>query len=112
MPTPPYINCCDNAKLDRVRTLYQSNHDVEALLRCATCASFWFYRFHEYTNWSGGDDDLTRWHSPLTAIEGERLRDTNDPTKEDLSFLRERPSWMGDDRGVRWVNGAPDHPFS
>lgn len=111
MATPSYIDCCTGPALDWVRTLYQSAHDQESLLRCAGCLTFWFHRFHEYTDWSDGSDDLTSWYSRLTAAEGERLRDSTDPSAEDLSFLRTRSSWMDDARGVHRAEGAPDRPF-
>lgn len=112
MATPSYIDCCTKPELHRVRTLYKSNHDLESLLRCTTCQTFWFYRFHEHVDWSSGDDDLTSWYSRLTTTEGERLRDTTDPSGEDISFLRTRPSWMDDAQGIQQVDGAPDHPYS
>ncbi|MDX3072560.1 hypothetical protein ACIP98_19225 [Streptomyces sp. NPDC088354] len=111
MATPSYLDCCAAPELDWVRTLYGSAHDQESLLRCGACLVFWFHRFHEYPDWSGGNDDLTTWYSPLTTAEGERLRDSTDPSGEDLSFLRSRPSWMDDARGVRRVDGAPDRPY-
>jgi hypothetical protein len=111
MTTPKYIDCCARPKLDWVRTLHESNHDLESLLQCGSCRTFWFYRFNEYVSWSG-DDDLTSWYTQLTTAEGERLRDTTDPSGEDVSFLRARPSWMDDAQGVRRVDGAPNHPYS
>jgi hypothetical protein len=112
VPTPSYIDCCTEPELAWVRTLYESRHDQESLLRCTGCLTFWFHRFHEYTGWSGGDDDLTSWYSRLTTAEGERLRDAADPSAEDTSYLRTRASWMDHGEGVRPVDGAPPHPFA
>lgn len=95
-----------------MRTLYESTHDQEALQRCTSCGTYWFYRFHERTDWAAGDDDLTTWHTPLTDDEGTRLRDTPDREDMDLSFLGARSSWMADDDGARRVPRAPDHPWS
>ncbi|WUD70952.1 hypothetical protein OG937_04295 [Streptomyces sp. NBC_00510] len=110
MATPSFIDCCAGPELAWVRTLYESHHDQESLLCCTGCRTFWFHRFHEYPDWSGGGDDLTTWYTRLTPAEGERLRDAADPSAEDLSFLRTRPGWMDDARGSRRVDGAPDHP--
>lgn len=112
MATPSYIDCCAEPGLDWVLTLHQSTHDQETLLRCTACRAFWFHRFHEYADWAGGNDDLTSWYSRLTATEGERLRDSANPSGEDLSFLRTRPSWMDDAQGIHQVEGAPDRPYS
>jgi hypothetical protein len=84
---------------------------MESLQQCASCGTYWFYRCHEYVNWSTGGDDLTSWYTALTGEEGERLR-TTDRDGEDLSFLATRPSWLADDDGVQRVAGAPDHPWS
>jgi hypothetical protein len=112
--TPPsrFLDCCDAPELTRLRVLYESTHDAESLQQCESCGRFWFYRFHEYVNWSGGNDDLTSWYSQLTPEEGERLRDTTDPGQVDLSVPLTRPSWMDDAAGVRRVDHAPDHPLS
>jgi hypothetical protein len=112
MKTPDYLDCCRTPELRGLRSLYESAHDAESLEQCASCGTYWFYRFHEYINWSGGEDDLTSWYTALTTDEGERLRDTTDRDAEDLSFLTTRPSWLDDNDGVRRVNGAPDHPWS
>jgi hypothetical protein len=110
--TPDYIDCCRQPELRGLRVLYESSHDVESLSQCASCETYWFYRFHEYVNWSGGDDELTSWFTPLTEDEGGLLRHATDRGNVDLSFLKTRPSWMDDKDGVRRVNGEPDHPWS
>ena len=110
--TPDYIDCCPRPRLHDVRILYESSHDLESLRHCTSCGTYWFYRFHEYVNWYGGEDDLTSWFTPLTKEEGERLLDAAEPGREDLSFLATRASWIDDKDGARLVRGVPDHPWS
>src|SRR5215813_4969692 len=110
--TPDYIDCCQRPELHALRTLYESVHDAESLQHCASCGTYWFYRFHEHVDWSTGVDDLTSWYTALTVDEGARLRDADDRDGEDLSFLTARSSWMDDVDGARRVDGAPDHPWS
>lgn len=112
MTAPTYLDCCERPELSVLRLLYQSTHDLESLKRCDSCGTYWFYRFHEWTNWATGDDDLTAWHAPLTDDEGARLRDAPDRESMDLSFLEARRSWMSDDEGARRVSGTPGHPWS
>jgi hypothetical protein len=112
MATPDYLDCCQRPELRVSRVLYQSTHDAESLHQCAACGTYWFYRFHEYVNWSTGEDDLTSWYTPLSVDEGERLRNTTDRDGEDLSFLASRPSWLDDGEGARRVQGTPDRPWS
>jgi hypothetical protein len=111
MQEPTFLDCCDTVSLRPVLVLYESNHDLEALKICAACHAYWFYRFSEYVDWSGGDDDLTSWYTRLSAEEGAALTHA-DRTTVDLAYLRHRPSWMDDRDGVRRVPGAPDHPAS
>jgi hypothetical protein len=85
---------------------------MESLQQCASCGTHWFYRFHEYVNWSTGDDDLTSWFTALTGEEGESLRNMTVRDEEDLSFLAARSSWREDGDGVKRVDGAPGHPWS
>lgn len=112
MKAPAYLDCCENPEPTTLRTLYTSSHDLESLQRCASCDAYWFYRFHEWTNWATGEDDLTSWYAPLTEEEGVRLRDTPERADMDLSFLVARPGWMSDDEGARRVTGMPDYPWS
>ncbi|HCT76124.1 MAG TPA: hypothetical protein DGG94_13270 [Micromonosporaceae bacterium] len=77
------------------------------MLQCVSCETFWFYRFSEYVNWSGGPDDLTSWYSPLTPAEAESVE-----AGGATDFLVSRPSWMDDNGQIRKVAGAPDHPRS
>lgn len=107
-----YLDCCAAPQVHTLRTLYESTHDLEALQQCTRCGTYWFYRFHEWVNWSGGEDDLTSWFTPLTAEEGRRLENTDTPNRIDLAFLADRGSWMDDRDGVRRVDHAPTHPYS
>jgi hypothetical protein len=106
---PDFLDCCAHPDPVALRLLHESSHDLESLQRCAACGGYWFYRFHEWTDWASGTDELTSWWTPLTPDEGERLAGEGD---HDLGFLRGRGSWMSDDAGVRKVDGAPDHPWS
>ena len=112
MNTPQYIDCCRRPELSALRTLYESTHDLESLQQCTSCEAYWLYRFHEYTDWSTGNDDLTSWFTLLTSDEGIRILNATGRNEIDLSFLSERSSWMDDSEGVRRVDGAPDHPGS
>jgi len=87
MQEPTFLDCCDAASLTTVRVLYESNHDLEALKICTSCTTYWFYRFNEYVNWHGGDDDLTSWYTRLSTDEGANLAHA-DRTAVDLAFLR------------------------
>ena len=110
MREPTFLDCCATVRLRTVRVLYESHHDLEALRICA-CGTYWFYRFSEYVNWSGGHDDLTSWYTRLNPEEGTMLAHT-DRASVDLGYLRDRPSWIDDRDGLRLVSGAPDHPAS
>jgi hypothetical protein len=39
-----YLDCCTRPDTTAVRTLDERNHDLDALLQCRSCATFWFYR--------------------------------------------------------------------
>lgn len=109
MSNDSFLDCCQDPSLARVKTLYETVHDAEALMRCASCSTFWFYRFSEWVNWNGGRDDLTSWYTQLTAAEGEALAAGQEL---DLAFLRDRPSWMDDNGTITRVPGTPGHPRS
>lgn len=111
MQESTFLDCCATANLRTVRVLYESHHDLETLQICATCDTYWFYRFSEHVNWCGGDDDLTSWYTRLSTEEGVTLAHT-DRSVVDLAYLRQRSSWMDDRDGVRLVASAPDHPAS
>jgi hypothetical protein len=105
-----FLDCCGHADPVALRLLHESRHDLESVQRCAACGGYWFYRFHEWTDWASGQDELTSWWTPLTPAEGERL--AAGEASEELGFLRGRPSWMSDAAGVRRVEGSPDRPWS
>ncbi len=105
-----YLDCCAMPTVVTIKQVYEATHDCEALCQCQNCGTYWFYRFHEYVNFSGGDDDLTVWYSLLTPEQGRLILDSAD--RPDLSFLSERPSFMKDDSGVQRVHGQPIYPWS
>ena len=107
-----FLDCCAEPRPEASRLLYESTHDQEALLRCASCSAWWFYRFNERVDWLAGDDDLTSWWSRLSDDEATSLVGAPLRADIDLSFLRERPSWLDDRAGPRKVTGAPEHPAS
>ncbi|TFF98721.1 MAG: hypothetical protein EU547_00590 [Promethearchaeota archaeon] len=104
-----YLDCCDKPSLYTVKVIYESNHDLESLRICRNCGAYWFYRFHEYVSFYG-DDDITVWYSPLTKDEAERIENAED--RPELSFLKNRESFMEDSQGVKKVKGQPDFPWS
>jgi len=104
-----YLDCCEDPSLINVKKIYESTHDVEILRRCQNCGKYWFFRFHEYVSFHG-DDDITIWHSPLTDEEAKTI--LNSKERPDLSFLRNRVSFMEDNEGVRKVKRQPDYPWS
>ena len=103
-----FLDCCANPRLHLVKTIYESSHDDESLSQCQNCEGYWFYRFSEYVNFDGGDDDITVWYSPITADEAQII--IGSEGRPDLSFLRNRPSFVKDDRGIHRTGGQPDKP--
>lgn len=99
-----YLDCCEQPDLERIKTVYQSNHDCEALLQCKNCKTYWFYRYNEYR------DDWTVWYSQLTTEEAELI--LNSEERPNLDFLRKSPTVMEDATGVRKVKGQPTYPKS
>ncbi|MFF0493441.1 hypothetical protein ACFYTQ_30855 [Nocardia sp. NPDC004068] len=112
MNSSSFLDCCREPRLVRIRTLSESSHDLAALQRCTSCAAYWLYRFHEYTDWASGVDDLTSWFTRLTDEEGTRILGAAEHEQTDLSFVRRRTSWLNDRDGVRRVKGAPHQPWS
>ena len=104
-----YLDCCASPSLETLLTVYESSHDDELLRRCKSCGAHWFYRFHEDISFTGGDDRITVWYSPLTPDEAERIRQSGG--RADLTFLSSRPSLVSDEHGVRRVAGQPSEPF-
>lgn len=105
-----FLDCCSSPSVVTIKTVYDSYHDLEALCQCQSCEAFWFFRFHEYVNFDGGDDDLTVWYSLLTPEQGQLILQAAE--RPDLDFLARRPSFVKDDQGVRRVEGQPTYPWS
>jgi hypothetical protein len=99
-----YLNCCLRPMLLTVKGLSASNHDTEALRRCEGCGAYWIYRYHEYVTFDA-EDDWTVWYSLLSPEEGERVLEGEE--RPDLTFIRDRPSFMEDRQGVKQVPGSP-----
>lgn len=104
----PFLDCCSSAELETVKILLESSHADEIVRRCSACATFWFYRFHEHVDFSGGDDEITIWYTQLTQEEAQRILGATG--RPDLSFLTGKPSFVKDDQGVRRVGGQPTQP--
>src|SRR5687768_7551684 len=109
MPVENYLDCCQTPKLALVRTISDTSHHSEDLKRCSSCGGFWFYRFYERVDFSGGDDTITVWYSPVTQQEASQIMQTEG--RPDLRFLSNRPSLIQDERGVRRTGGQPDKPW-
>lgn len=105
----PFLDCCAGRQVASIRLLYQGNHDCEALCQCQTCGAYWFYRFHEYVNFAGGDDDQTVWYSRLTPEQGKLILES--PERPEMPFLSHVPSFVKDRDGVRPVTGQPTYPW-
>jgi hypothetical protein len=113
MPGPihnaPFLDCCASPQVASIKLVYQECHDMEALCQCRNCEAYWFWRFHEYVDFSGGDDDLTVWYSRLTSEQGKLILEATE--RPDLPFLSDAPSFVKDRAGVRRVTGQPTHPW-
>lgn len=95
-PDEDYLDCCTRPDLEAVKTIYSSSHDSETVRQCRNCGRYWFHRFHEYVSFDG-PDDITVWDSPLTMDEAQSILGAEG--RPDLSFLKERPSFMSDRNG-------------
>jgi len=104
-----YLDCCPQPGVVTVKQLYDSYHDMEALCQCQRCSAYWFYRFHEYVDFVGGNDDITVWYTRLTPEEGKQILDAEE--RPDLAFLSGKPSFMESDGQVQRVQGQPTHPW-
>jgi hypothetical protein len=104
------INCCSTPKLHTVKTIYEASHDEECLQQCRTCKTYWFKRFYEWVDWSGGNDEITTWHTKLTEDEAKIIIQTKERKELDLSYLQDRESIMDDRNSIRIVKGQPSHP--
>jgi hypothetical protein len=107
MEDESFLDCCDNPKLQFVKTIHEASHDDESLHQCQNCRGYWFYRFSEYVSFHG-DDDITVWYSPITADEARMIIESE--VRPDLSFLTNRASFMIDDNVVKRTAGQPDRP--
>jgi hypothetical protein len=103
-----FLDCCTDPGLNLVKTIYESSHNDECLHQCQNCGGYWFYRFYEYVNFSGGNDEITLWYSPITTDEAQII--IGSEQRPDLSFLRNRPSFVKDDRGIHRTEGQPEKP--
>ena len=104
----PYLDCCDRPQVVDVRLIYEEPHDCETLCQCKTCGAYWFWRFNEWVNFSGGDDDWTVWYSGLTPEQGKLIMEAQ--ARPDLSFLSAAPAFRKDATGVARVKGQPTYP--
>ena len=109
MSVEDHVDCCQQPKLDTVKSLYQGRHDCEALRQCQHCGAFWFYRYHEYVTFVSDDDDWTVWYSMLTDEDAKQIQEAQE--RPDLGFLAQRPGVMIDKEGVRKVSGQPSDPW-
>ena len=80
---------------------------MEALQQCKKCKQYWFYRFSEYVTFE--NDDWTTWYSAIDDQEAKAVLNASD--KPDLSFLKNKPSFMEDEQGVQKVTGQPTEPW-
>jgi hypothetical protein len=102
-----FLDCCKHPSTTAVRVLDESTHDLDSLLRCNTCATFWFYRYHENIDWDGNGDVHLSWWVKLTDAEAIQLRDAPEPHRDDLSFLTARDRWADWDGTVYHVGPVP-----
>ena len=106
----PYLDCCEHPQVTSIKRIYQETHDSEALCQCQNCGAYWFWRFHELVNFSGGDDDWTVWFSRLTPEQGKLILEAQE--RPDLPFLSTAPSFVKDAAGVRRTTGQPTYPWT
>ena len=95
--------CCKSP--ETIKTLYESKHEIWAVRQCRECGQYWLYQYHEYDTFTDGDG--TTWYTLLTKSEAEKLL----KEKPDLSFLKDKKSYMEDCSGMRIVKGAPTEPW-
>ncbi len=99
------LDCCPRPDAESLRVLTHETHDMEAVHRCSTCGTYWFYTWSEYINWAGGDDDVVTYYATLTDDEAHHLLTTDDPPHADRAFLATRQAWCDDNSTVRRVEG-------
>ena len=106
-PEEVILDCCSQPDLNRVRTISEDRHDLEALQQCRKCKTYWFYRYNEYVTFDY--EDWTCWYTRLSSEEGERILRSEE--RPDLTFLKKKESFMEDSQGVRKVSGQPTEPW-
>jgi hypothetical protein len=104
------LNCCTRPQLHTVKTVYEASHDAEWLQQCRKCKTYWFKRFYEWVDWSGGNDEITTWYTKLTEDEAKIILQTKERKELDLSYLEDRESIMDDGSSLRNTKGQPSHP--
>jgi len=104
------INCCSTPKLYTVKTVYEASHDAEWLQQCRKCKTYWFKRFYEWVDWSGGDDEITTWHTKLTEDEAKIILQAKKRNDLDLSYLKDRETIMDDGSSIKITKGQPTSP--
>jgi hypothetical protein len=102
-----YLDCCSDPSLRAVKVFLDTNRESESLCSCETCGAYWFHRFLEIMYFDR-DDDQTTWYSRVSSEEAGRILGSDD--RPDLTFLRNRPGFIEDHKGVRRTPGQPDTP--
>jgi len=105
----PYLDCCAMPNTVTIKTMYDESHNTECLCRCQNCGAYWFWRWHETINFSGGDDDLTVWYSRLTPEQGRLILEAKE--RPELKFLSDAPTFIENRGVVRQTTGQPTGPF-
>ena len=103
-----FLDCCRRPGLGTVRTICEESHQEDAVMRCRNCGAYWFYRWLESMNFSGGDDEISEYYTRLTPEEARAVLDAAEP---DLGFLLRKPCICKHEGGVVRTDGQPDHPF-
>jgi hypothetical protein len=63
---------------ETVEQFADDGHDRRALLKCKKCGQLYFYEFHEWIDWEGGNDPQYRTYIPVdTEEEVQTLLGTN-----------------------------------
>ncbi len=106
-----FLNCCSNPNLQTIKTIYSSSHDAEWLDRCVECSSYWFRRFHEWENWSGGSDDLTTYYTRISDQESKIIISANNREELNLSYLEKRESIVDENGNISVTKGQPSYPY-
>ena len=110
MESVNHLNCCSAPKLYTIKTVYEDSHDAEWLQQCRKFKTYWFKRFYEWVNWSGGDDEITTWYTKLTGDEAKIILQAEKRNDLDLSYLKDRETIMDDRGSIKIARGQPDSP--